>query len=128
MKFMNLLLVGLFAFAFTFLSAPKTLAASLSAVPIQRVYITSPVLPYVHAQLIASTVKGIAGVQVNNTGPLPIKLAFGGSGVEVDQVIIGGNQDTGFLPLAGGYATRLSVISIGGSQEVGQLQMNVFYN
>lgn len=128
MKTRILGLYSLFAFVFTLFSVPSALAVSSSALPIRRIYGSSPVLTWQYAQLVASTSKGIKGVQVNNTGTHNIMLAFGGSGGEVNQVIVGGLQDTAFIPLAGGYATRLSVISLDGPNETGELDVNVFYN
>lgn len=119
--------LSLFSFVFTFLIQSQALAV-VSATPVRRIYSQSAVLTWQHAQLIASTSKGIAGVQVNNTGLHPVKLAFGGSGAEVDQVIIGGQQDTGFIPLPAGFATRLSVVALDGPNETGELDVNVVYN
>lgn len=124
--FLNVLC--LLAFLMVFLTGPSALAVGSGAVPVRRVYSVSPISQYNYAQLIAQTVKGVKGVQVNNTGVHPIELAFGGSGGEVAQVLVGGAQDTGFLPMSGGYATRLSVIALDGPNETGELDVNIFYN
>lgn len=121
--------LGLFcliSFFAVLLSGSQALASG--ALPLRRIYAPSPVLTWQYATLVASTSKGIKGVQVNNTGAHAIELAFGAVSSEVPQVIIGGNQDTGFLPVDGGYATRLSVVSLDGPNETGELEVNVFYN
>lgn len=129
MKTKALGFISLISFLISFLTALPALAATTSgSIPVRRIYGASPVLTWQYAQLIASTVKGIKGVQVNNTGSHNIQLAFGGSGSEVAQVLVGGLQDTAFLPITGGYATRLSVISLDGPNETGELDVNVFYN
>lgn len=121
-------LISVFVLVFTVLNVPKVLAFGSGAVPVRRIFSASPVQSFQYAQLIASTVKGVKGVQINNTGNNPIELAFGPSGSEVVQIIVGSKEDTAFLPMSGGYATRLSVISLDGPNEVGELNVNVFYN
>lgn len=128
MKTSFLAVLGLMAFLFVFLVEPKAMAVGSGAVPVRRVYGPSPVMTWQYAELIPSTVKGVSGVQINNTGLHPIMLAFGAAGSEVAQLIVGGNEDTAFIPVSGGYATRLSVISLDGPQEVGELNVNVVYN
>lgn len=120
--------LGLFAFLVVFLSPGKALAVSSNALPVRKIYSVSPVGPYVPVELVASLQKGAKGIQINNTGIHPVEIAFGGSGGEVAQVLIGGSQDTGFLPLTVGYATRLSAVTLDGPNETGELDMTVFYN
>jgi hypothetical protein len=103
-------------------------AQTVQALPVRRILTTSSLQSTVYSQLVGSTVKGIAAIQVNNTGLMPIELAFGAAGSEVPQVIIGSGQDTGVLPLQGGYATRISAISLNSVADAGELEMNVFYN
>lgn len=107
---------------------PYASAVGSGAQPVRNIYGANPVQPFAYTTLIASTVKGISGLQVNNTGPRAIELAFGALGSESAQIIVGSFQDTGFLPVAGGYATRLSVIALDGPAETGELDVNVMYN
>lgn len=128
MKFKSFVLALLTFAMVTFLHAPVAHAVGSGAVPVQNVNGVNPIQNWGYSTLIASTVKGINGVQVNNTSPRAVELAFGAVGQEVAQIIVGGNQDTAFLPVTGGYATRLSVISLVGPSETGELDVNVFYN
>lgn len=112
----------------TFTNVPAVFAVGSGATEVRNLYGTSPVLTWQYSQLIASTVKGMKAVQINNTGAHAILLAFGPAGSEVPQVIVGGLQDSAVLPLSGGYANRLSVIALDGPNETGELQVNVLYN
>lgn len=128
MKTKILALFGLVSFFLTMLASPAALAVGSGATEVRNLYGPSPVLTWQYSQLIASTSKGVSGVQVNNTGPHPVLLAFGAPGSEVAQIIVGNLSDTGFLPVAGGYATSISVVSLDGPNETGELDLNVFYN
>ena len=120
----------LLVFLVTLLQSPKALAVGSGALPVRHIFSAAggAVVTWQHTELVASTQKGIEGVQVNNTSLRPLELAFGPANGEVNQVIIGANQDTGFLPLSGGYATRISVVALDGPAETGEIELNAFYN
>jgi hypothetical protein len=103
-------------------------AQVMEALPVRRILTTSSLQSTVYSQLVASTVKGISAIQVNNTGLMPIEIAFGAAGSEVPQLIIGSGQDTAVLPISGGYGTRISAISLNSVADAGELEMNVIYN
>lgn len=118
-------LISILAFVLAFLSAPSVFAVGSGALPVRQFGVPSV---YNYTTLVASTVKGTNGIQVNNTGIHPVEIAFGPVGAEVPQIIVGGAQDTGFLPFSGGYANRISVIALDGPNETGELDLNISYN
>jgi hypothetical protein len=114
------------------LNLPTAFAAQ--ALPIRNVYSTTPILTSAYVQLVSSTVKGISGVSVLNTSAVPIALALGAAGSEVNQIVVPGTAQVAapqvvFYPMSAGYGVRLSAISLGASTgTVGELEVNLFYN
>lgn len=125
MKNLFLLLSILFTFALGILHAPEAFATGTGAIPVRQMGVPSI---YNYTTLIASTVKGTSGIQVNNTGIHPIEIAFGAVGQEIPQILVGGFQDTAFIPFAGGYGNRISVIALDGPNETGEIDLNIVYN
>lgn len=117
------------AFVFTMIVAAQTAYAS-GGLPIRNAYSSTNVTTTSYVELVASTVKGIKGVSVANSGSAPVKIAFGASGSEVDQIVV--PQTSAITPvvypISGGYGTRISVISLVQTNSTGELDVNLLYN
>lgn len=118
------------SFVFTLFIAAQTAFAAGNALPVRVLYSSSNVTTTAYSQLVASTVKGIKGISVANSGSAPVKIAFGASGSEVDQIVV--PQTTlitpVYYPVSGGYGTRVSVISLVQTNSTGELDVNLIYN
>lgn len=127
MKIKSLLALVLFAFAIPAFAV--TSGGTYSRVR----YSVTPIGTTAYLELFSSTSRGIANVSVVNTGSNPIALAFGASGSEVQQMVVPPTNASvtapQVYPLAAGYATRISAISLSGTTGgSGELEVNLFYN
>lgn len=124
-------LAFILSFVFTmFIAAQTAFAVGSGALPIRKVFSSSNVTTSTYQVLVASTVKGIKGMTVANSGSAPVKIAFGASGSEVDQIVV--PQTSGitpvYYPVSGGYGTQISVISLTQTNSTGELDVNLIYN
>lgn len=117
------------AFVFTSLAAMPAHAVN-DGLPIRNKFATTNVTTSAYVQLVASTVKGIKGLTVANSGSAPVEIAFGPAGSEVVQMIAPNTSALSpvYYPLAAGYATRISVISLDQTNSTGELEVNLIYN
>jgi hypothetical protein len=113
-------------------AAPPAAALTQEGLAVNVPYTVTNVTSVAFVQLVASTVKGIAGLTVLNLGAAPIQLALGASGSEVVQMIVpaqsGSTAGPTFYPLSAGYGSRISVEALGTNNTTGSLEVNLFYN
>lgn len=133
MKKISTLLVSILALVA--LMAPELHAAPTSAstatIDFSNTNVTTS---YVQMFSAASVVKAVKGIMISHSGNLPLLIAVGGAGFEVDQLkvpagsAVPGNSAAVFYPLAVSQNQRISVKTTSGTLSAGALIMNVLYN
>ena len=124
-------LFAVFALVATlFALAPIQALASGGSLPVRVAFASTNVSTSSYLQLVASTVKGIKGVSVYNSGSSPVQIAFGAAGSEVNQIVVPASASLGpvYYPASGGYGLRVSVISVTQTNSTGELDVNLLYN
>lgn len=114
-----------------FAVAPTHALAGSGSLPVRVAYATTNVTTSAYVELVHSTVKGIKGISVYNSGSSPVQIAFGASGSEVVQLVAPNSASAFgpvFYPVSSGYATRVSVISVTQTNSTGDLEVNLVYN
>lgn len=113
-----------------FAVAPTHALANSGSLPVRVAYATTNVTTSAYVELVHSTVKGLKGVSIVNTGSSPIQLAIGASGSEVVQLVAPASASMSpvFYPMSAGYGVRVSVISVTQTNSTGELDVNLLYN
>ncbi len=123
-------LIGLLASVFVLVGVAQTSFAVSSGALAIRHNFSSHVTASTYTELVASTVKGVKGMSLVNTGNQVVKIGFGPAGSEVGQLIVPNSSTMTpvYYPISAGYATRVSVISLDDTSSTGSLIMNLIYN
>jgi hypothetical protein len=78
-----------------------------------------------YVQILAATTIAASGVQLHNSGSVPIAIAMGAAGSEVNQVVLPIGVSI-LIPFEIPKGKRLSVISLGGTQSSGIISASFF--
>lgn len=118
-------------------SLPVVLASDQSPLPVassagrpavthvRNAYSSTNVTTSAYVQLVASTSATVNQIFIFDSSGQTLVLATGGSGSEVDQILIvpGGN---GIVPLAIASGTRVSIKAVSATANVGEIDINFF--
>lgn len=98
---------------------------AVSNAPVYNDYTSTPVTSASYVQVVASTTSAATLVEIFDSSGQPVYLAVGGSGSEVNQLIVypGGN---GQVPLAIAAGSRISLKSVSTSNTVGFITINLY--
>lgn len=106
-------------------NVPTKLAGKSAVTFVRNDYSSVNVTTAAYVQLIASTPSAASEIFIFDSSGQTLKLAFGGAGVEVDQMLIvpGGN---GEVPLAVPASTRVSIKAVSATANVGEIDINLY--
>lgn len=126
MKFLIMLFVSLFAIA-SLADSPGSIGIRRSVgVPQFLDTAVTNVTSSAWVQFVAANGVACSAIQIHNTGTSPIKIGYGGAGVEVDGGEIFPIGVSILVPMIIGKNVRISVRSLGATQSSGVLTMACF--
>lgn len=109
----------------------SAIAAPTSAANARLLYSGTNLTTSAYVQMFGSLLRSIKAVSVYNSGANPIIIAVGGSGVELNQIMVPpltAGASVPVFPLVVSQGQRISVIASTGTISSGELEINVFYN